>query len=152
MKTETSLNHETPPIANVLLAVRSCVRCKKVLENKRKKFCSDSCKFWFNSIKKDNEKHLPPVKKRTELFFYMVTGSERAKSNSRQGKRSGGMITGSMSAMIYCTVEEIVELNQENINRHFKGIQGYTPSFIRLGTNKIIRKENVFSRLGFSVE
>jgi signal recognition particle subunit SEC65 len=83
------------------------------IENKRKKFCSESCKYWFNSIKKDNEKGLPPVKKRNENYFYMIVGSERAKSNSRQGKRSGSMVTGSMSAMVYVTVEEIVELNRQ---------------------------------------
>ena len=145
-------NPLTPNLAKPLLAVRSCVRCEKVLENKRKKFCSEKCKFWFNNIKKENEKYLPPLKKRTELFFYMITGSERIKSSSTQGKRSGGMITGSMSAMVYCTVEEVVELNQENINTHFKGIQSYTPCYIRLGTLEIIKKENIFSRLGFFVE
>lgn len=130
----------------------SCLKCGSILENKRKKYCSESCKYWYNSIKKDNEKGLPPVKKRNEKYFYMIVGSERAKSQSRQGKRSGSMVTGSMSAMVYVTVEEIVELNKENLIRHFKGIQSYVPTYCRLGTMENVKKEEIFNRFGISLE
>ena len=152
MRNENMIEPQNPQCVQTRVSGCSCLRCGSVLENKRKKFCSESCKYWFNSIKKDNEKGLPPVKKRNENYFYMIVGSERAKSQSRQGKRSGSMVTGSMSAMVYVTVEEIVELNKENLIRHFKGIQSYTPSYCRLGTMENIKKEEIFNRFGISLE
>ncbi len=116
--------------------MKKCAKCDVDLLNKRSKFCSTHCKWWYNAIKRENESHLPPVKKRNNKFFYMTVGSGRAKSNSRQGKRSGGMVMGSMSAMIQVTIDEIVELNQE----------------IRLCDQTIIKKSDVKNILGFEIK
>ena len=140
------------PFAKRMLSVRSCLHCKTNLSNNRKKYCSDKCKYWYNSIKKDNEKHLPPAKKRNENYFYMVIGSEWAKGSQRQGKRVNGMVTGSMAAMVSVTVEEVVPITKENIIRHFKGIQGFTPHFIRLGNMELIKKEDIKNRFGIPLE
>lgn len=130
-----------------------CPKCSEAITDPRKKYCSATCKYWFNLIKREKESHLPPVKKRTEQYFSMVVGSQRAvmKGGGRQGKRSGGMITGSMSAFIYCTVESVVEVNIDNLNRHFEGIQGYTPTLIVLGTGERVYKQDIQSRLGLTI-
>lgn len=84
-------------------------KCDSEVKNSRSKFCSDSCKWWYNNIKRDRERHLPPVRKRTQEYFSMVVGSERANRGTGQGRRSGGMVRGAMSDMsIRCTVEEVV--------------------------------------------
>lgn len=131
--------------------MKVCPRCGKEVTEPRKKFCSESCKYWFNQIRKDTEKYLPPVKKRNKNFFYMVVGSERIKSNIRQGKRCNGMITGSMAATIYCTVEKVVEVTPDNIRTHFKGITNYKPAYIRLGDQSIIRKDEILNKLGIEL-
>ena len=130
--------------------MKNCVKCGKEIPN-RNKFCSDHCKWWYNSIKKDNERHLPPFRKRNKNYFAMVTGSEWAKSSSRQGRRSGGTIMGSMSAMIPVATEEIVEVNKDNLDRHFKGIPGFTPVYIRLGDETRIKKENIYKEFGIKL-
>lgn len=122
-----------------------CPRCKDEFDG-RTKFCCNSCKYWFNSIKKDNEKHLPPARKRTREYFHMLVGSKRA-SGRGQGKRVNGTIKGSMSAMVMVAVEEIVPVTKENLQRHFKGIPGNTPVAIRLGDGSYVRKENILNEL-----
>ncbi len=77
----------------------------------------------------------------------MVTGYTRAKSQSRQGKRVNGMITGSMSASVNVTTEEWVEVTAENIERHFNSISFYTPSGIRLGDGQFIKKDDIQTKL-----
>lgn len=116
-----------------------------------KKFCCDSCKYWYNLIKKEKEAHLPPAKKRNRNFFSMVIGSEiaRMKGGARQGKRTGGgMITGSMSAMVRCTVEKWVEYNVGNIKQHFAGIPGYTPTIAVMGDQSRLTKQEIYKELG----
>ena len=131
--------------------MKQCVRCGVDIQP-RKKFCSDKCKFWFNLIKKEKEAHLPPAKKRNRNFFSMVTGYERAlpKGGMRQGRRSGGMITGSMSAMINCTVEKWVELNAANLTTHFTSISFHRPTFIQLGDGTSVKEEDIKSETGIN--
>lgn len=123
-------------------------KCENEITNPRKKFCCDSCKYWFNSIRKEKESHLPPVKKRTKDYFSMVVGSERCAGRG-QGKRSNGTIKGSMSDFyIRVTVEEIVEVNKENVIKHFQGIPGHMPTYVLLGDQTRLTKEEIYSQLG----
>jgi len=121
---------------------KKCINCEKELISNRKKYCSDRCKWWYNNIKKEKEKHLAPFKKRNKNWFYMVVGSQWAKG-ATQGKRINGTITGGMSDRIQCTVEQLVEVNPENIIKHFKGIPGYYPSYIRYGDQERISKNDI---------
>jgi hypothetical protein len=134
------------------MEIKKCAHCSKELTNRRRKFCNDSCKYWYNSIKKDNESHLPPVKKRNRNYFRMVTGSEWAKSGSRQGKRAGHMVMGSMAAMVRQTTEEIVEVNKENLQQHFKGIPGYMPVGIRTGSGEFFKKDEIEKEYGITID
>lgn len=86
----------------------------------RKKYCCDSCKYWFNLIKKDKESHLPPVKKRNANWFYMIVGKHQLRQRG-QGRRINGTIKGSMSCAMYIFMptEVIAEVNPENLRRHF---------------------------------
>lgn len=129
--------------------MKNCIQCQKPIESKRKKYCSDHCKYWYNHIKKYNERDMAPVRKRTEKWFFMVTGSTW---NSRgQGKRMGGTIKGAMSAMVRHTVESLVEVNEENVRRHFKGIPGYLPNYMRLGTEEKVFVKDIYERFGFTI-
>ena len=132
------------------MAEKLCPKCGKNITNSRKKYCSDYCKYWYNQIKKDNERGLPPVKKRSENYFYKIVGSKWAKSE-RQGKRSGGMITGSMAARVEVTIEEIVPVTPENIREHFKGIWNYEPIYMKLGNQERVYKKDIFSKYGIEV-
>lgn len=128
--------------------MKICPRCQSQFEAKTK-FCSTSCKYWFNLIKKEKESHLTPAKKRNERYFAMTTGYTRAKpKGATQGKRCKGMITGSMSAMVNVTVEEWAELNLENLHRHFNSIPFYRPWYIRLGNEKLIKEEDIERETG----
>ena len=120
--------------------MKQCPKCKSEFDS-RKKFCSDACKYWFNVVKKEKESLLAPFKKRNDKWFYMVIGSEYKSKD--QGKRVNGMIKGGMSARIASTVEVLVEVNKENIDKHFKGIPGYIPDYIRLGNQERIYKQNL---------
>lgn len=124
--------------------MKICPHCKSEIKTPRVKYCTSHCKYWYNLIKKQKESHLPPVRKRNDSYFFMVTGSTRAKSGVRQGKRVNGMITGSMSAMINVTVEEIVPVTAENLDRHFAGIPGYMPTYARLGNDDRLSKEEAY--------
>ncbi len=109
-------------------------KCEKLVSNPRKKFCCDSCKYWFNLIRKEKESHLPPVKKRNKEYFAMVTRSERANKGSGQGRRSGSTVRGSMSDFyLLIAVEEWMPFNNENVIKHFAGIPGHTPVSLKLG-------------------
>lgn len=120
--------------------MKNCAKCGVEIDN-RKKFCSDSCKYWFNVCKKEEEIGLPPFKKRNKNYFSMITGYEQAKSGGlRQGRRSGGTCTGGMSARINCTTEIWSEVNYENIKKHFTCISFYTPDNIRLGNGITVSK------------
>ncbi|MBK9723298.1 MAG: hypothetical protein IPO78_17180 [Saprospiraceae bacterium] len=134
MKTETTVT-------------KCCARCKKELDSNRKTYCSYSCRYWFHMIEK--EKGLPPKKKRNKDWFYMITGSEVAKMKGaqRQGRRSGGMIVGGMSARVECTTEKLVPFTVENIIKHFNGIPTYKPTHLRFGDNSRISKEASFREL-----
>jgi len=129
-------------------AEKHCKKCKSPLKNRRKKYCSDSCKYWYNLIRKENESHLPPARKRTRDYFLKVVGSEWAKGSSTQGKRTGSMVMGSMAAMVRCTVEEVAPVTKENLIDHFKGIPGFTPTGIRLGDQTWVKKQDVEEVLG----
>lgn len=131
--------------------MKVCPRCGKEITEPRKKFCNENCKYWFNQIKRDRERYLPPAKKRNKNYFYMVVGSERAKPNIRQGKRCNGMITGAMAAAIYCTVEKVVEVTPDNVKAHFEGITNYKPTYLRLGDQSIIRKDEILHKLGIEL-
>ena len=131
--------------------MKNCAKCNEELDNNRKKYCSDFCKYWYNLIKKENEKHLPPVKKRNRNYFSMVVGSEWAKGGSRQGRRAGGMIMGAMAAMVRCTREEIVEVTRDNILRHLAGITGHIPKGITLGDGTFIDKNHIHQELGICI-
>jgi hypothetical protein len=129
--------------------MKNCKQCKKDTGSNRKQYCSESCKWRYNSIKKDNEKHLPPVKKRNENFFRMVVGSTW--DGKGQGRRSGGLIKGAMSAMVRVTVEEYAEVNSHNIKRHLKGIPGYIPNGIQLCNGVYIDKMHIKTKLGIDI-
>jgi hypothetical protein len=128
---------------------KKCPHCDKDVINIRKKFCSGSCKYWYNNIKKDNEKHLPLKKFRNRQYFSMVVGSTN--KSKGQGKRCGHMVTGGMSAMISSTVEEMVLVNAENIKRHMKGIPGFYPCGIKLGNGDWVKEENFEKELGIKL-
>ncbi len=134
--------------------MKTCPKCNAEVLDPRKKFCSDSCKYWFNLIKRENESHLPPSKKRNKNFFKMAVGSERANKGTGQGRRSGSMVLGSMSDMfIRVRVDEFAEVNKENIIRHLKGIPGYMPNGIELCDDQktYIRKEDILKVLGIDI-
>lgn len=127
-------------------------KCEKEVASNRKKFCCDSCKWWYNNIKRQKESHLPPVKKRTKEYFSMVVGSERANKRSGQGRRSGGMVRGSMSDIfIMVAIEEVVEFNEENARKHFAGIPGHLPTSLRLGDGTRLEKREVESHFGIKI-
>ena len=131
--------------------MKNCPRCKKEIHrSSRKKYCSESCKYWFNSIRKDKEKHLPPVRKRTANFFSMVIGSEVANSRG-QGRRSGGTIKGAMSARIECTIEAWTAITKDNLQKHFKGIRGYTPVTARLGDGRRLNKVEILREFNIKI-
>lgn len=82
----------------------------------RKQYCSDRCKYWENQIKKDEEKGLPPKKKRTAQYFYKYSHTAFSKG---QGKRRGDMITGAMTGTP-TPFFIISETTTENLRDHFK--------------------------------
>lgn len=123
--------------------MKNCARCAAEISN-RKKFCSDSCKYWFNLIKKDNEKHLPPVKKRNKQWCYVFTKVGNTISERGQGKRVGGMVKGSMAANVQFEIAELMPFTYENMQYHFQPKPGskWTPEQIRLGDQtKMTRDE-----------
>lgn len=93
-------------------------------------------------MKKDREKHLAPTRKRNRNYFYMVTGSQH-NSLRGHGSRSGGMVKGGMGARVEITTEELVQVSDENVRRHFAGIPRYMPYNMRFGDQSIIRKDQV---------
>lgn len=137
-------------IAPAKSSSRVCPNCGNAIENNRKKFCSERCRYWHNLIRKENESHLAPFRKRNEGWFYMVVGSEWAKS-PRQGRRVGHMVTGGMGARVNVTVEKLVEVNRENIIKHFQGITGYQPDYIRLGNQERIYKRDILKTFGIDL-
>ena len=96
---------------------KTCPRCKGSITNQRRKYCSDSCRYWYNAIRKEKESHLPPVRKRNANYFHMITG---AQPNSLRG-HGGRNHKGAMAARVYIYTEEIVEVNYANLLRHFTG-------------------------------
>jgi hypothetical protein len=121
---------------------KTCVKCGGQLESNRKKFCCDSCKWWYNSIKKENEKHLPPVKKRNKDWCHVYVSIGNTISHRGQGKRSGGMVKGSMSANVSYQITELRPFNFENMNFHFsKKGSGFIPNHIWLGDGTMLTKD-----------
>jgi len=125
------------------IMAKNCIRCNSELSNIRKKFCSNSCKFWFNKIKKDQEAHLPPASKRTANWFYCLVGvrTEFAKS-----KRSGLMVSGNMCAATRHTVEELLPASPENIARHFEGLPEHKPSYAAFGDGSFLTREEAMQK------
>lgn len=128
--------------------MKFCARCQKPILP-RKKFCSDSCKYWFNEIKKEREAHMAPAKKRTDQFFSMITGYEWAKTKG-QGRRSGHMVKGGMAARVSVTVEKWAELNRENLIRHFNSVPSYDPAYVLLGNGERVKASEIKQR--FKIE
>lgn len=128
---------------------RTCARCGAELESKRKKFCSDHCKWWFNSVKQEKEKHLPPVKKRNKEWCQVYVSVGNTISARGQGKRTGGMVKGSMAANVTYEVTELRPFNMENLNYHFsaKNNYSYIPKYIWLGDGTKMDKEQAESYL-----
>lgn len=58
------------------------------------------------------------------------------------------MIRGAMAARVNVTIEKVVECTEENIRRHFAGITGYEPSYMRLGDETHVKRSEVFDRFG----
>lgn len=133
--------------------MKVCANCTNKIDN-RKKFCSDNCRYWFNVIKKEREAHLPPVKKRNNRFFSMVTGYGVAKMKGaeRQGRRSGHMVTGAMGARVNCTNEEWAEINYDNLKRHFTSISFYRPWGIKLGDGTEIKEKEIQKKLNIKID
>lgn len=122
---------------------KTCAKCGQPIDNNRKKFCSDNCKWWFNSIKKDNEKHLPPAKKRNNGWCQVYVSIGNSISHKGQGRRSGGMVKGSMAANVQYEVTELRPFNFDNLNFHFSKKSGsnYMPNHILLGDGSKLTKE-----------
>ena len=85
--------------------------CEKEVSG-RKKYCSDSCKYWEGQLRKDDQNGLPPKNKRNKRFFYQF--SSMSLGLSGQGKRSNGMVKGSMSSVLHYSFQ-IQDFNEENI-------------------------------------
>jgi len=132
--------------------MKKCLRCDKELENNRRKFCDHRCKYWYNSIKKDNEAHLPPVKKRNKNFFSMVVGYSNSLKGNSQGKRCNGTIRGSMSAILNVTTEVWAEVSCENIKKHFTAISFWRPKGIRLGDGTWVKEEDIERELNVMLD
>ena len=114
---------------------KTCAKCGAELDNKRKKFCSDSCKWWFNAVKKENEKDLPPVKKRNKDWCYVYLSVGNTISQRGQGKRSGGLVKGGMAGNVNYEITELRPFNFANLEFHFSAKRGYSyiPQYICLG-------------------
>lgn len=121
---------------------KTCAKCGIDIP-KRKKFCSDHCKWWFNCIKRSKEKDLPPVKKRNKEWCYVYHNVGNTISERGQGKRCGDQVKGSMAANVSYTIEDLREFNFQNIEEHFKPKKGYpyVPSYIRLGDGTRMTKD-----------
>jgi hypothetical protein len=123
--------------------MKLCAKCGELVTSNRKKFCSETCKWRFNSIKKSNESHLPPVKKRTKEWCHVFVRIGNTISQKGQGRRRGGMVKGGMAANVNFEVTELRPFNWDNVKLHFstKG-SSYTPYCILLGDGtKLTRDE-----------
>lgn len=86
-----------------------CHYCKKPIKNKRrKKFCNDNCKY-------HNRFYTVP-KYRNEKYMRIYYGTSPGGGKKGQGRRSGGLVKGSMSAYLP-VFGSPVPLNIENIER-----------------------------------
>jgi hypothetical protein len=128
---------------------KTCAKCGEPVKNNRRKFCSDTCQWRYNSIKKDNEKHLPPVKKRTKEWCQVYVSVGNTVSSRGQGRRSGGMVKGGMAANVSYEVNELRPFNFENLNHHFTAKCGrsYIPAYIVLGDGTKLTKADAESYL-----
>lgn len=126
------------------MTTKTCPHCHKAF-SARTRYCSTSCRYWFNSIKKDKEAGLPPFRKRNRKWFSMTTGYgvAKVKGGTRAGRRSGGMIHGSMEAQVNCTTEKWVEINAQNLHQHFTCISFYRPNGILLGDGSYIKAADI---------
>lgn len=128
--------------------MKTCARCGEQIGN-RKKFGSVHCKYWFNSIKREKEKHLPPFKKRNKEWCYVYVKIGNTISHRGQGKRTGGMVQGSMAANVQYEIAEIMQFSFENLKKHFSAKHGnpYIPATIRLGDGTVMKKAEAESYL-----
>jgi hypothetical protein len=127
--------------------MKTCPQCGKEIENHRKAYCSQSCQFWFNSIRREKESHLPPVKRRNAGYFHLITGSTWAKSKG-QGKRMGSLVVGSMAAMVSVYTEEIVPFTEENLKRHFFGTR-FSIAHVRICDGSTLNIVQVAKKFGW---
>lgn len=127
--------------------MKVCPRCGDEITNSRKKYCSENCRYWFNSIKKDNEKHLPPVRKRNKEWCHVFVSVGNTISQRGQGKRSGGMIKGSMSANVQFMICQIKPFNFSSVEEHFKMKSAYIPPYIQLGDGTRLSKDDALTIL-----
>lgn len=127
---------------------KECPRCGSNIEG-RKKYCNNSCKYWFNSIRKEKEKHLPPVKKRNSNYCYVYVSVGNTASQRGQGSRSGGMIKGGMSANVSFEVCELRPFNLESIQHHFTSKMNYPyiPRIIVLGDGTRLTKDEAIAAI-----
>jgi hypothetical protein len=125
------------------MPTKTCAKCGQPVTNNRKKFCSETCKWRYNSIKKDNEKHLPPAKKRNKDWCHVFVRIGNTISERGQGRRRGGMIKGGMAANVSYEVTELRPFNLSNVEFHFsKKGSNYMPYCIMLGDGtKMTRDE-----------
>lgn len=123
--------------------MKTCKQCNKPLTNTRKSYCDDHCKWRFNMLKQEREKHLPPVRKRTKDYFRAAVSA--GFDLRGQGRRSGGMVKGAMGAMVPILNEQIQEVNKENLVKHFEGLPNwnYYPKGIKLGDGTWVPKEDI---------
>lgn len=106
----------------------------------RKHFCSEQCKWRHNSIKREEEKHLPPVRKRNKNYFWKAINVYWDRRG--QGKRSGHMVMGSMAARVDSLLESVTEFTEENVREHFAFRYGaFTPSYTRMGDGERMAKK-----------
>lgn len=82
----------------------------------RKHYCSDYCKFWETSMRKDDEKGMMPKSKRTNQYFWFYENSSYGRG---QGKRiGGGIVVGALTG-ISVPNYSIRKATEENLDAHF---------------------------------
>ncbi|USD35470.1 MULTISPECIES: hypothetical protein [Vibrio] len=89
-------------------------KCNNTTEG-RKHYCSERCKYWEGQLRKDENRHLPPLHQRNDEHFYAIIS---VCCLSGQGRRAGGTVKGGMSASILPTFA-IQKVTDDNLRKHF---------------------------------
>ena len=130
------------------MKVKTCAKCQKELTNPRAKFCDDSCKYWFNAIKKDDERGLPPFKKRNKEWFSAFSGVTTVQRG--QGKRCGHMVMGSMSAMIPTMNVVYKPYTKANVIAHFVDSGIWNIGSLTLGDGTRVTKKAAMAQFSIT--